>query len=271
MPTPISDVHAIDVHAHYGRNDRPGRELSIRFQSADAATVVRRALASNIGMTVVSPLLGLMPRGHCDPVAGNDEAAAIVAQHKDLLQWVIIDPQQPRTYEQAAVMLQNRKCAGIKIHPEEHLYPIRKYGDAIFASASERQAVILTHSGEMNSLPDDFIPFANAFPQVKLILAHIGNGHDGDMGHQVRAIQKARNGNVFADTSSATSIVPNLIEWAVREVGVERVLFGTDSPLYSTAMQRIRIDTADLSDSDKRKVLRENAEAMLRLAERSLT
>ena len=94
---------------------------------------------------------------------------------------------------------------------------------------------------------------------MKLILAHIGCGWDGDLGHQVRAIQKSRHGNVFADTSSARSIVPGLIEWAVREIGADRVLFGTDTPLYHAAMQRARIESADLADADKRRILKENA------------
>src|SRR5262249_29227805 len=90
-------------------------------------------------------------------------------------------------------------------------------------------------------------------------LAHIGCGHDGDVTHQVRAAQKSKHGNVYADTSSARSIVPGLIEWAVRELGAERVLFGTDTPLYHTPMQRARIDHADLGDAEKRLILRENA------------
>ena len=61
------------------------------------------------------------------------------------------------------------------------------------------------------------------------------------------------------------SLAPNLIEWAVNEVGVDRILFGTDTPLYSTAMQRARIDKADLSDQDKRKILRDSAVALLGL------
>ncbi|MFM9965218.1 MAG: amidohydrolase family protein [Planctomycetaceae bacterium] len=71
---------------------------------------------------------------------------------------------------------------------------------------------------------------------------------------------------VFADTSSARSITPNLIEWAVREVGAERVLFGTDSPLYHTSMQRVRIDHADLTDREKRLILCENAERLFELS-----
>ena len=81
----------------------------------------------------------------------------------------------------------------------------------------------------------------------------------------MRAIQNSRNGNVYADTSSASSIIPNLIEWAVAEVGGDRVLYGTDAPLYSTAMQRARIDSAELDDDSKQKILRDNALSLLSL------
>ena len=118
---------------------------------------------------------------------------------------------------------------------------------------------MLTHSSEQNSLAADFVQWANAFPEVRLILAHIGCGWDGDLTHQVRAIQQTTHGNVYADTSSARSVTPGLIEWAVKEVGVDRVLFGTDTPLYHVAMQRARIDHADLSDADKKRILRDNA------------
>ena len=100
---------------------------------------------------------------------------------------------------------------------------------------------------------------------MRLILAHLGCGWDGDLTHQIRAIQQNKHGNVFTDTSSARSITPKLIEWGVREVGAERILFGTDTPLYFSAMQRARIDHAELSDREKRMILCENAEKLLGL------
>jgi predicted TIM-barrel fold metal-dependent hydrolase len=220
---------------------------------------VRRARHAHIVLTIVSPLTALLPRFHGDTVAGNIEAARVVAATPGLKQYVVIDPRRAETYLQAEAMLAQPQCAGIKIHPEEHGYPIREHAQAIFEFAARHRAVVLTHSSEQNSLAADFSPWADAFPEMRLILAHIGCGWDGDLTHQVRAIQQSRHGNVFADTSSARSIVPGLIEWAVREVGPERVLFGTDTPLYHTGMQRARIDNADLPDEAKRLILRDNA------------
>jgi predicted TIM-barrel fold metal-dependent hydrolase len=148
---------------------------------------------------------------------------------------------------------------GIKIHPEEHGYPITEFARPIFEFAALHRATMLTHTSEKNSLAADFIPWANEFPEVTLILAHIGCGWDGDPTHQVRAIQQSTRGNVVADTSSSQSLLPKLIEWAVREVGEDRVLFGTDTPLYFTANQRARIEHADISDTARKKIFRENA------------
>jgi len=157
-------------------------------------------------------------------------------------------------------MLSRPKCAGIKIHPEEHCYPIHEFGAEIFEFAARHRAVVLSHSSEPNSLASELVEWADRFPEMTLILAHIGCGWDGDYTHQVRAVQRSRQGNVFADTSSARSITPRLIEWAVREIGAERIVFGTDTPLHLTAMQRLRIDQAGLTDAEKRQILHENAE-----------
>jgi predicted TIM-barrel fold metal-dependent hydrolase len=175
------------------------------------------------------------------------------------LQWVVIDPLKPETYDQADEMLQLPKCVGIKIHPEEHGYPIAEHGEPIFRFAAERRAIILTHSGEQRSMPEDCVPFANDFPEARLVLAHLGCGWDSDPSHQVRAIQSSQHNNVFVDTSSASSIMSGLIEWAVKEIGAERILYGTDTPLYCASMQRTRIDNAAISDEAKRLILRDNA------------
>ena len=59
--------------------------------------------------------------------------------------------------------------------------------------------------------------------------------------------------------------MPRLIEWAVGEIGAERLLFGTDTPLYFTAFQRARIDYAEITLEQKRCILRENAIKLLSL------
>ena len=151
--------------------------------------------------------------------------------------------------------------------------PSRNMGAPIFQFAADRNATILTHSGEENSLPDDLLPLADDHADAKLILAHLGCGYDGDTTRQVRAIQRSKRGNVFVDTSSMSSLFSGLIEWAVAEIGAERILFGTDSPLYDPATQRARIEHAEIRESEKRLILRDNAIRLLgqQLPENSTT
>jgi len=131
MPS-VNDIQAIDVHGHYGIYRQTGLiPLKNEFMTGDAATVVARGRDAKTQWTIVSPLKALLPRLKGDAVAGNEEAVRVVAETEGLLQWVVINPLQPRTYEQAKEMLQQPKCVGIKIHPEEHGYPIKEHGRAI--------------------------------------------------------------------------------------------------------------------------------------------
>ena len=270
----IERIQAIDAHAHYGDFHRSGTtDLEEQLMGADADTIVRRARRAQTEFSIVSPMLGLLPRGEANAAAGNEEAERVVAETDGLLQWVIVHPLQPETYEQARQMLELPKCVGIKIHPEEHVYPISEHGAAIFEFAAELNALVLAHSGDVHSMPAEFVPFANAFPDVSLILAHLGNGGhaSGDPALQVRAIAASKHGNVYTDTSSARSILPGLIEWAVSEVGPERILYGTDAPVYFTGSQRARIDQAEMDDATKEQILRDNAVRLLAQHDTDLT
>ena len=260
-------LQAIDCHAHYGTFKADTAKWRRQFYSGGLDVVLERARKADTSLSLVSPLEALTPRHQADPVAGNRHAAEEITATKGILQYVVVDPLKPDTFNQAREMLAQPQCVGIKIHPEEHGYPIAEHGEAIFKFAAERRAIVQTHSGEQNSLPEDFVSFADRFPEVILIVSHLGCGWDDDPTHQVRAIQNARNGNIYTDTSSAMSITSGLIEWAVKEVGADRILYGTDSPLYFAPMQRARIDNADISDDDKRLILRKSAEALFDLTE----
>ncbi|MBL9215582.1 MAG: amidohydrolase family protein [Opitutaceae bacterium] len=264
---PASPLPAIDAHGHYGIYPpssaiERSNPLTCGFMSAPAEEVAARARAAGIAWTVVSPLAGLLPRGTTtDVVAGNAAAFREVPAVPGLLQYVIVNPLQPRTYDQAREMLKAKWCVGIKIHPEEHCYRIADRGEELFRFFAEVGAPVMTHSGCPNSVPADFVPFANRYPTVRLLLAHLGNG-GGDNQRpdlQVRAIQAAQHGNLWVDTSSSRSILPRLIEWAVAEIGAERLLFGTDTPLYHAATQRARVESADIPAAAKQLILRDNA------------
>jgi uncharacterized protein len=254
-----TSTRSIDVHAHFGTYTVHPTDLVNHWLSSGPERALELAELSGTEYTVVSPLRALFAQGPDDVISGNEEAAKAAENNEGLLQWVVVNPLVQESYVQAAAMLQTPCCVGIKIHPEQHKYHIKDHGRAIFEFAAARQAVVQSHSGCPLTQPVDFVQFADDFPEVKLIVSHLGNNYDEDMTQQVRAVQRSLHGNIFTDTSSSKSITPKLIEWAVNEVGADRILYGTDSPLYFAPMQRARIDCADISDADKQMILRDNA------------
>ena len=83
--------------------------------------------------------------------------------------------------------------------------------------------------------------------------------HLGDEPH-IQAVKKARYGNVYVDTSGMASLKNRIIEYAVSQMGSERILFGTDT--YSAASQRGRIEFSMISDRDKENILVNNAKEL---------
>jgi predicted TIM-barrel fold metal-dependent hydrolase len=261
-PDDIRSLRAIDTHGHVGRYRGSKLDIIDGFYSGGPEDVLRRAEWARVEFTFVSPFKGLFTQFGDDPVAANAELAADIGRYPGLFHWVVVDPTRPETFRQAAEILKTPRCVGIKVHPDFHGYEIKEHGAKIFAFAAAAHAVLLSHSGGPPSLPQDFIPFADSFPEVTFIFAHLGWSLDGDLTRQARAVQMSRHGNVHVDTSSSYSITSNLIEWAVREIGPDKILFGSDTPLYFSPMQRARIDNAEVDDAAKRAILRGNAERL---------
>ena len=77
------------------------------------------------------------------------------------------------------------------------------------------------------------LPFADRYPDVRFIMAHLGNPSYAD------AITGAKNGNVYADTSGIASSNNNVLEYTVEKAGSSHILFGTDT--YAAGFQLGRI------------------------------
>lgn len=256
-------MRAIDVHGHYGNHNPRGRTgLESELRSASIEEVRERAQQVDICLTVVSPLQALHPYGG-DVLRANEDAREQAERCDDIRFWAVLDPCREPTYQQVEKLLAHDRCKGIKIHPVNHEYEIRERGAAIFEFAAAHKALVLAHSGCPGSFPEDFVPFMERFAAATLILAHLGNSADGHLGRQVYAIQQAATDNLFVDTSSIKSMTPKLVEWAVEQIGVDKILFGTDTPVYVVSSQKARIEYADLTETQKRAILFENAARLL--------
>ncbi len=135
--------------------------------------------------------------------------------------------------------------------------------DPIIRRAAELKAVIFQHTwfnatgnkpGE--STPDDFAQLARRHPGTPLICGHTG----GDWEQGIRAIRDLKN--VYADLAGSEPVA-GYTEMAVRELGAERVLYGSDAGGRSFASQLAKVHGANLPAAVKKLILGENLRRLM--------
>ncbi len=249
---------AIDIHAHFGDPACfPQQGLAKEFLRLPLPEFRSACARSHIAAACASPMEAIFPKNAAELLEANRRMAELSAREALLYQWVVLNPLFPESYAQAEQMLESPKCVGIKLHPDGHGYALEQYGRQLFAFCAGRKALVEIHTGDSCSDPELLVPYANQNPELRIIAAHVGYGGDGAA--QIRAIQRSTQGNLYADISSARSLQNRLLEWAVEEVGAERLLFGTDTPIHHMGMMRARVDFSDLEEAQKKMILFENA------------
>jgi uncharacterized protein len=133
----------------------------------------------------------------------------------------------------------------------------------IVERATELKVPILQHtyikatgnlSGE--STPMELAELARRHPKACFIAAHTG----GDFELGIRALCDSRN--VCVDLCG-TDPTAGMTEMAVRELGAERVLYGSDAGGRSFASQLGKVLGADIPDAARKLVLGENCRRLL--------
>lgn len=136
--------------------------------------------------------------------------------------------------------------------------------DSIIRRAAELKAVIFQHTwfkttanypGE--STPDELVALAKRFPNVPIICGHTG----GTWELGIRAIRAQTN--LYADLAGSDPTA-GFTEMAVRELGAERVIYGSDCGGRSFASQLAKVHGAQISDADKQKIFCDNLRLLMR-------
>lgn len=136
--------------------------------------------------------------------------------------------------------------------------------DPIVARAAELKALVTQHcwikiTGNLpgESTPMDLAELAARHPKATLICAHTG----GDWELGIRAIRP--HPNIYADINGGDPTA-GFTEMAVRELGAERVLYGSDAGGRSFASQLAKVYGAEIPDAAKRLVFAGNLKRLLR-------
>ncbi len=130
----------------------------------------------------------------------------------------------------------------------------------VMAAARQLRLPVLQHSWSMEHIrqrrfhsdPEDTAALGRKYPDVTIIMAHLS-------GCEARGVLEIKElPNVVVDTSGGTP-VDGLVEYAVEQLGPERVLYGSDLTGRAATVAIARVTGSGLSASEKRKILHDNA------------
>jgi predicted TIM-barrel fold metal-dependent hydrolase len=150
---------------------------------------------------------------------------------------------------------------GVKLHPATTLaHPAQEATLRVLRMCADRGLPALFHCGdEPYTTPQAIGLAAQAVPGCSIVLAHMG----GYL-HVDDAIDEAAlRANVYLETSAMP--YPDKIGEAVRRIGSDRVIFGSDGPGCDPALELEKIRLLALPQADHDAVVRGNAARLLGL------
>jgi predicted TIM-barrel fold metal-dependent hydrolase len=106
------------------------------------------------------------------------------------------------------------------------------------------------------STPEDFANIAARYPEALFQFAHIGAG--GDWQYECKVLQDYPN--VYVDVSGSNN-EENMIDYAIRYLGEDRLLFASDNSYYQSIG---KILSADINDAQRKKIFFDNYNNLLK-------
>jgi len=138
--------------------------------------------------------------------------------------------------------------------------------DLIFLTHSS-EPVGHEYSGKGSITPDILYSFITGFPNLNLVCAHWGGGLP--FYALMPEVDKAL-ANVFFDTAATVFLYkPEIFEQMSHIIGSDKILFGTDYPLMHQNRVLAQIQSSQLPEEDKARILGTNAQELLHLDERN--
>lgn len=160
---------------------------------------------------------------------------------------------------------------GIKMHPEyQEFNPLEARMEVIWSWCEEHGMPVLVHAGNdvgfqppFHSRPGDFAEVKRRHPALTLICAHMGGWLNWD-----EFERDLLGRDVLIDTSFSAMYMldqPGRFARLIREHGIGKVLYGTDSPWQALAAGVEDIRGLPFSEDEKQRIFWDNAAAVFGL------
>ena len=247
-----------DLHCHLGGvpGDTPEARLGKLLEYADRLGITRLCLFMGMEWSY-DPSPEKMRQE-------NDEVLRAIRTFPDrALGFVYLNPKHTRaSLDELNRCVRDGPMVGVKLWVAQHCNAPEL--DPLIARAAEFKAIIFQHTwlkiaGNLpgESTPMDLAELAARHPRATFICGHSG----GDWERGLRVIRSHEN--VYADLAGGDPTA-GFTEMAVGELGVERVIYGSDVGGRSFASQLAKVIGSDISESAKRLILAENLKRLLR-------
>jgi len=241
-----------DAHCHLGRAG-----ASPKQRAGELLAIARR-----MGIAKVTFCMGLTPHlqnptPEEQVTKNNDMMAALDAFPSETLGLVYVNPLHVEaSLKEIDRCLKHPRVVGLKLWIACRCNHTRL--DPLVRAAAEHHATIHQHvwdktsgNSDNESRPADLAELARRHPETQFIAMHTG----GNWENGIRALRGSANVSAELAGSEPTS---GFAEMAVRELGANRVIWGSDAGGRSFASQLSKVLGADISDSDKQKILADN-------------
>ena len=148
---------------------------------------------------------------------------------------------------------------GVKLHPDIQKFKIDDYRMLKIYELCEGRLPILFHTGDHRydlSNPNRMMPILDIYQGLTVIGAHFGGWSIWEAATE----QLCRYKNLYVDCSSSLyAMTPEKAKELIEAYGTNRVLFGTDYPLWKPEDELERFMQIDLSDKQREDILYNNA------------
>ena len=163
--------------------------------------------------------------------------------------------------DELITVVRDHGMKGLKLMPPRHGYVISSQDCDPFMDAALMLSIPVTiHSGPSPAHPLEIAALCARHPNVPVIMDHMGHRYWSD-----QAIQAARQCESIHLGTTIAAFEPGLIARAVREVGAERVVFGSNAPSAFPDLAVESIKRAKLGDRAEELILGENLARIYRL------
>ena len=156
---------------------------------------------------------------------------------------------------------------GLKIHPDFQKLAIDdERGIETYRAIARRGLPVLFHMGDSRydfSSPERLTNLLRRVPDLQAIAAHFGGWSIWP-----QALAHPQPDTVLFDTSSTTGMTDrDTVMRLIDQIGPDRLLFGTDFPMWSPKEELERFLALDLDESSRQKILYDNFMNLLHLSD----